>query len=132
MNSKDLANNTKATVGYAGGTIASSTTTTSTVVIDMQGFESLMFTVHAGTWTDGAHLLKILETDNPDGTTGAAEVASYGVQDTIGASNVVKKVGCGPGLRYRTLSIASTGVTSGVVLKSAVALLGGAKNAPVA
>lgn len=132
MNSKDLANNIKATVGYAGGTISSNTTTTSPVVIDMQGFESLMFTVHSGTWTDGAFKLKILETDNPDGTTGAAEVSSYGVQDTLGASNVVKKVGTGPGLRYRTLSIDSTGVTSGCVFKEATALLGGPKNAPVA
>ncbi len=132
MGSKDLANNTKAIVGYAGGTISSSTTTTSAVVIDMQGFESLMFTLHAGTLTDGTYLLKILETDNADGTTGAAEVPAYEVQDTLIASNTVKKVGCGPGKRYRTLSIDSATVTSGCVFKSAVALLSGAKNAPVA
>lgn len=128
----DLVHNIKATPGYAGATIGSNTTTTSPIVIDTQGFESSMFAVYAGAWTDGAFALKILETDNSDGTTGAAEVASYQQQDSVGASNVVKKVGTKPNKRYQTLSIVSTGVTTGCVFKGAIALLGGPLNAPVA
>lgn len=128
----DLVNNIKATPGWAGATISSSTTTTSTTVIDTQGFESVAFAVHVGTVTDGSYLLKILETDNADGTTGAAEVGAYQSQGTITASNTVKKVGAKTSKRYCTLSIVSTTVTSGAVFKGAVALLGGAKNAPVA
>lgn len=132
MSSQDLANNLKVIPGYAGATIGSSTTTTSTIVIDSQGFEGVMFALYAGAWTDGAFLLKILETDNSDGSTGAVEVGSYQVQGTVGASNTVKKVGAKLSKRYCTLSILSSGVTSGCVFKGAVAILGGARNAPVA
>lgn len=132
MSSVDLVHNVKATPGYAGATISSSTTTTSTIVIDAQGFESVMFALYAGTLTDGTYQLKILETDNSDGTTGAAEVASYQQQDTLIASNTVKKVGAKLSRRYCTLSILSATVTSGCVFKGAIALLSGARNAPVA
>lgn len=132
MRYQDLVHNVRATPGYAGGTIGSNTTTTSTVVIDSQGFDSMMFAVHSGAWTDGAFLLKIMETDNSDGTTGAVEVGSYQQQDSLGASNAVKKVGAKLSKRYCTLAITSTGVTTGCVFKSALALLSGAKNAPVA
>ncbi len=129
---QDIANNVKATVGWAGATISSNTDTVSAVVIDMQGFESLMFMLHSGTRTDGSYLPKIRETDNVDGSTGAAEVPSYQVQDTLTSSNVVKKVGAKINKRYAVLYISSTVVTSGCVFKSAVALLSGARNAPVA
>lgn len=132
MSSNDLVHNVKATPGYAGGTIGSSTTTTSPIVIDTQGFESSMFALYAGTLTDGTYQLKILETDNPDGTTGAAEVGAYEQQDTLIASNTVKKVGAKTNRRYQTLSIVSAAVTTGCVMKGAIALLSGAKNAPVA
>lgn len=132
MLTQDLANNIKATPGWAGATIATDTDTTSTIVIDAQGFESVMFAVYAGTRTDGSYLLKILETDNSDGTTGAAEVGSYQVQGTISASNTVKKVGAKLTKRYCTLRLTSSSTTSGCVFKGAIALLGGPKNAPVA
>ncbi len=132
MSSLDLVHNVKAIPGYAGATISSSTDTTSTIVIDTQGYESVAFALYAGTLTDGTYLLKILETDNSDGTTGAAEVAAYQVQDTLTASNTVKKVGAKTNKRYCTLRITSATVTSGCVFKGAVALLGGAKNGPVA
>lgn len=130
----DLANNIKATAGYAGATIASDTNTDSTIVIDAQGHESVMFAVYSGAITDGTYVLKILETDNSDGTTGAAEVGAYQVQNSFVAAsdNVVKKVGAKLSKRYCTLRITSTGTTSGGVFKGAVALLGSARNAPVA
>ncbi len=77
MNFQDLVNNIKATAGYAGATIATATDTDSAVIIDTQGFESVAFAVYVGAITDGQYVLKIMETDNSDGTTGAAEVASY-------------------------------------------------------
>lgn len=132
MSSNDIVHNIKATPGYAGATISSNATTTSTIVIDSQGFNAVMFALYAGTLTDGSYLLKILETNNSDGTTGATEVAAYEQQDTLTASNTVKKVGAKLSKRYCTLSIVSSGVTSGCVFKGAIALLDGALNAPVA
>jgi len=132
MNFEDLVNNVSARPGWAGATIATDTDTTSTIVIDAQGFESVMYTVYSGTRTDGTYVLKILETDNSDGTTGAAEVGSYQAQNSVTASNVVKKVGAKLTKRYCTLRLTSTGTTTGCVFKGAVALLGGARNNPVA
>jgi hypothetical protein len=133
MLTEDLVNNLKMTAGWAGATISTNTDTDSTIVIDSQGFESVAFAVYTGTVTDGAYVLKIRETDNSDGTTGAAEVGSYQVQNSIAAAddNAVKKVGAKLTKRYCTLRITSTGTTTGAVFKGAVALLGGAKNAPV-
>jgi hypothetical protein len=132
VNQHDVVSNVKATAGWAGATISTNTDTDSTSVIDAQGFESVMFAVYSGTRTDGSYVLKIRETDNADGTTGAAEVGAYQIQDTLATSNVVKKVGAKLTKRYCTLRITSTGVTTGCVFKGAVALQGGAKNNPVA
>lgn len=118
--------------GYAGGTISTVTDTSGGITIDTQGYEKVAFALYAGALTDGSYLLKIQETDNADGTTGAAEVASYTVQDTLTASNTVKKVEAKTSKRYARLHIASSAVTTGCVMKGAVAILTGAKNAPVA
>lgn len=131
---QDLVNNVKATAGWAGATIATDTNTDSTIVIDSQGFSAVMFAVYSGTITDGAYVLKIMETDNSDGTTDAAEVGSYQKQDSFALSEdgVVQKVGAKLSKRYCTLRITSTATTSGGVFKGAIALLFGARNAPVA
>lgn len=118
--------------GYAGTTISTNTDTNGGITIDTQGFEKVGFAVYAGTRTDGTYVLKINETDNADGTTGAAEVGSYTVQNTMNASNTVGKVECKPSKRYVRLVITSTGVTTGCVFKGAVAVLSEAKNNPVA
>ena len=129
---RDLVNNVKTAPGWAGATIASNTDTDSTIVIDRQGFDSVAFALYCGTRTDGSYVLKIRETDNPDGVTGAAEVAKYQSQGTMNASNTVGKVGAALTKRYCTLRITSSGVTTGAVFKSAVALLGNPVVAPVA
>jgi len=129
---RDLVNNVKTAPGWAGATIASNTDTDSTIVIDRQGYDSVAFAVHVGTRTDGSYVLKIRETDNPDGVTGAAEVAKYQSQGTMNASNSVGKVGAALTKRYCTLRITSSGVTTGAVFKGAVALLGNPVVAPVA
>lgn len=131
MHTFDLVNNISASVGWAGATISSSTDTDSATVIDSQGFESVMFTVHSGTRTDGTYTLKIMESANSNGTN-ATEVGSYQVQGVMSASNAVGKVGAKLSKRYFFLRITSATVTTGCVFKSAVCLMGTAKNAPVA
>jgi hypothetical protein len=72
----------------------------------------------------------IMESDNSDGTTGATEVPEYTVQETLIASNTVKKVEARPTKRYATLRITSTSVSSGCVFKEATAHLAAARNNP--
>src|SRR5512133_211239 len=114
---QDIVHNVKAIPAWAGATIATATDTTSTIVIDTAGYESVMFACYAGTRTDGSYVLKIMETDNSDGTTGAAEVAAYQSQGTFSASDTVKKVGAKLTKRYCTMRITSTGTTTGCVFK---------------
>lgn len=134
MNMADLINNVKTTAAYAGGTINTNTDTSGAIAIDSQGFEAVMFAVYSGAITDGAYVLKITETDNADGTTGAAEVGTYQVQNSFALADdsAVKKVGAKLTKRYCMLRITSTGTTTGGVFKGAIAILSGAKNAPVA
>ncbi len=130
---RDLAHNVKCSAGWAGATIGSDTDTDSPIVIDSQGFGSIAFAVYSGAIGAGTYVLKIVETDNADGSTGAAEVGAYHVQDSFGASddNVVKKVGAPLTKRYCKLRITSTSATSGV-FKGAVAMQGHVIVAPVA
>lgn len=117
--------------GYAGATINSNTTTVSALTIDTQGFGKVGFALYAGTLTDGEYQLAATETDNADGTTGAAAPANgYITQETLIASNTVKKVEFVPSKRYVRLTIVSTGVTSGCVFKGAVAIKSEPINAP--
>lgn len=131
---KDLVHSVKMVPAWGGATIATDTDTTSTVVVDTLGYDSIAIGVLSGTITDGTFKLKILETDNADGSTGAAEVGSYQVQDSFVAAsdNTVKKVGAPLTKRYCTLRLTSTGTTSGGVFQGAVAVLGNALSAPVA
>jgi len=128
----DIVHNVKCSPGWAGATISTSTDTDSALVIDSQGFESIAFAVYSGTRTDGTYTLKIVETDNSDGSTGAAEVGSYQVQGVMNTSNAVGKVGAKLSKRYCKLRITSATVTTGCVFKGAIALQGGARNNPVA
>lgn len=130
----DIVNNVQVKKAWAGATINSNTDTTSTTVIDGQGFGSVAFAAITATVTDGSYLLKIMECDNADGTTGATEVASYTKQETVVAAddNAVRKVGAKLNKRYCTLRLTSTGTTTGAVFSAAVAILGNPRNAPVA
>jgi hypothetical protein len=122
--------NQKVTPAYAGGTINTDTDTSGGITIDTQGFEKVGYALHAGTVTAGTLLLKITETDNADGTTGAAEVGSYNVQETLSASNTVKKVETPVNKRYQRLRITSAS-SANIVVKGAIAVLSNARNAPV-
>lgn len=131
MFTQDIADNINCSPGWAGATISTDTDTDSALVIDTQGYESVCFAVYSGTRTDGSYALKIMESADSGGA-GATEVGWYQVQDTLTASNSVKKVGAKPSLRYVLLRITSTSTTTGCVFKGAVAILGGPANAPVA
>ena len=130
----DIANNVQVKKAYVGSTINTNTDTTSTTVIDAQGFGSVMFVALTATVTDGSYLLKIMECDNADGTTGATEVAAYTKQETIVAANdnAASKVGARLSKRYCTLRFTSTGTTTGAVIGACAAILGAPRNAPVA
>lgn len=123
---ENLVKNLKALAAWAGATISTNTDTTSTIVIDTQGYDpEVMFAVHSGAITDGSYLLKIMQTDNADGVTGATEVGSYLHQDTFVSTedDTVQKVGARISKRYCTLRLSSSGATTGGVFKSAIALL---------
>jgi len=121
--------NQKVTPAYAGGTINTDTDTGGGITIDTQGFEKVGYVLHAGTVTAGTITLKITETDNADGTTGAAEVGSYTVQETLTASNTSKKVETKPNKRYQRLRMTSAS-SANIVVKGAVAILSDPRNAP--
>jgi hypothetical protein len=125
----DSLQNQKITPGYAGGTINTDTDTGGGITIDTQGFEKVGFALHAGTVTAGTLLLKITETSNSDGTTGAAEVGAYTVQETLSASNTIKKVEAKTNLRYVRLRITSAS-SANIVVKGAAAILSNARNNP--
>ena len=122
MNHADLVHNLKCSPGWAGATISTDTDTDSALVIDSQGYNAVAFAVHSGTRTDGSYVLKIMESDNSNGSS-ASEVGSYQVQDTMTASNSVGKVGAVLSKRYFLLRITSTSTTSGCVFKGAVVLM---------
>lgn len=123
-------NNQKVLQGYAGGTINTDTDTSGGITIDTQGFERVGFLLHAGTVTAGTLTPKIMETDNSDGTTGATEVPAYTVQQTLSASNTVKKCEAVPTKRYCRLRITSAS-SANIVVKGAEAVLSKARNNPV-
>ena len=126
MLTSDFAHSIKALAAWAGATIATDTDTVSTIVIDTQGYEQAVeFIVYSGTITDGSYVLEIMETDNADGTTGAADVAAYLIQDTFAATedSAVQRVAALLSKRYCTLKLASTGTTSGGIFKGSIALL---------
>lgn len=141
MNLFDLANNLKATVAWAGATIATNTDTDGGSIIDTQGFEAVAFEVHVGAITDGTYVLKIMESSTSDFSTDTpTEVPAYQIaaaartftKSPTDDSNKVKKVGAKMTKRYAKVRITSTGTTTGAVFKSGVALLAGAHEAPVA
>lgn len=131
---RDLHNNILAAVALATATI-NSNTTTSGLIIDTAGYESLEFIVLSGTITDGAYALNILESDD-SGMSGATSVPAADVLGdltgfALADDNVVKRIGSIGKKRYQQLQIISTAVTTGGSF-GAVAVQGHPKHAPVA
>lgn len=110
--------------------------TTAGNIIDTRGYESLTYVVAMGTITDGSYSLLMQEGDD----SGLSDVTTVPAEDTLGAltgfvatdDNAVKRVGSIGKKRYQRLSIVSTGVTAGVNMCSAIAILGHPKTTPEA
>lgn len=132
---KDLHSNIDDRVAMDPQAISTNTTTVGNI-IDTVGYESLEFLITMGTITDGAYALLLEEGDD----SGLSDAAAVPAAETLGAltgfadtdDDSVKRVGSIGKKRYQRLSIVSTGVTTGVNMAQAVAVLGDPKRAPVA
>jgi len=131
---RDLHNNIKTTTGLAPAAITTNTTTVGATV-DRQGFESCEFAVQSGVVTDGSYAVQVFAGDaaNMSDEAQAAAADLIGTEPTVISTEdaAVEKVGYKGGKRYVRIKVVSTGVTTGALL-AALAILGNARNAPVA
>lgn len=108
--------------------------------IDTTGFESVLFVLNVGAWTDGTHTPKLQEADdNGSGSAGAySDVAagnllgSFTAVSGAGQQNAVQKVGYnkyGTSKKFVRIVVTTSGATTGAVY-GATADLGGARNLP--
>lgn len=131
----DLHNNVDDRVALDAQAITTNTTTVGNI-IDTKGFNSIVFAILSKVITDGAYALKVEDGED----SGLSDAADVPAADVLGAltgfvaadDNVVKRIGVVSKKRYVRLSIVSTGVTAGVDIMSAVAILGHPLRAPVA
>jgi hypothetical protein len=136
MASKDIGNQVKLTPALNPGAAITGNSATNGTTIDTQGFESAAIAVQSGTITDGAFALKLQEGDQSN-LSDAADVAQgdyncgYGASFAATDDNVVKKLGYRGAKRYIRVVLTQSGATSGGIM-GAVAILGNARNAPVA
>ena len=132
---RDLHSNVNGLIALAAAAINSNTTTVGEI-IDSLGFEALEFFVSMATITDGVYALLLEEGDD----SGLADATAVSADETLGVltgfvaadDDSVKRVGSIGKKRYQRLSVVSTGVTTGVSIASALAVLGHPKTAPVA
>jgi hypothetical protein len=131
----DLHNNVDDRVALDAQAIATNTTTVGNI-IDTLGFRSLEFFILSKTITDGAYAIKLEEGEDA----ALSDAADVPAADVLGAltgfvaadDDTVKRVGSVGKKRYQRLSIVSTGVTTGVDIMGAVAVLGDPVRGPVA
>lgn len=131
---RDIYNNKKVNIGLDVAVIGSNTTTVGNI-IDMQGFDSIMWEMFIGALTDGSYL-PLIEDGEDAGLSDAAPVVDdqllgTEVDATIAAANAISKIGYVGSKRYVRLSMVSTGVTTGATV-GATALQGHAHISPVA
>ena len=132
MATRDLNSKINDVVALNGAVIGSSTTTTG-VIIDTQGYEALEFLLRISAWTDGTFTLQLTHGDVANLSDGAV-VDSTGLVGTLpalAAANKSGRVGYRGHKRYVRPDVVSTGVTSGAHV-SAVALRGFPQLAPTA
>ncbi len=137
MSSKDLVHNIKATRALSPVVIMAGNATYTSEIIDTQGFESLTFLVIAGALTDATYTCDLYDdTASNMGTevvVAAADMMGQAPAFTFDYStedNTVKKVAYKGSKRYVRLKIVQAAATTGGYI-NAVAILGGARNAPV-
>jgi hypothetical protein len=109
-------------------------------IIDLKGFNSLMFAISLGTNTDANATFAVwMEESNDSGMSGALTVVA---PDIIGSNTLAgfdfaddtetRKIGYSGNSRYVRLKITPTGNDSGNIFVAAVAILGGALSKPTA
>lgn len=137
MSSRDLYNNMKALLAISPQEIGSNGAVNG-AIIDTAGFESLLFSIAAGTLTDGAYTPSMTEGDESDLSDGTTVAAGDMLGTVAGATfaaadddDVVKKVGYRGNKQYVRLTLTAASVTNGGFF-SATAHLGHPRNAPVA
>jgi hypothetical protein len=133
MASKDLHNNVKLSPALNPGAAITGNATTTSAIIDTQGFESLEFAVQSGLITDGSFACTVYEGDAANMSDEAVATELLGAAPAFAATddNAVKKVGYRGSKRYVRLKVVQAGATAGGFL-AATAVQGHARNAPVA
>lgn len=131
MASKDLHSRIEIRKALAPVVIASDTTTTS-VAVDLDGYESCEFLIASGVVTDGAYAVLVTECDTTGGSytavadadlIGTEALAAFALTD----DGEVRKIGYKGSKQFVKVALVSTATTSGGLF-SAVAILGHARN----
>lgn len=129
---RDLHHDCDVVPAYAGGTIATDTSTAG-IGIDRSAYDAVEFALYSGTITDGTYALTVHHSDTDSNYAAAGSDDILGAASFVAASDsVVKRIGYVGYKKWVKLVITSTGTTSGGVFKGAVAVLGAPKHAPVA
>lgn len=133
MATQDLLQETEEVLAFNVQSIASDTTTNGNNV-DMQFYQSVMFTFFTGSYTDGDYEPQLQEADD-DGTGSPgtwSDVADADLLPTgtgqeaarsLGAANAIDQIGYRGNKRWLRLNIVSTGTTTGATV-GAVAVKG--------
>jgi len=124
MSVRDLTNNVAVENALDLQEITTDTTVTGTT-IDLQGSNSLMFTVKTGTVTDGDYEVQLFAS-NDSGMSGESEItdADDGLLGTIvdwvadDDDDKIQQFGYGGDLRYTRIKIVSTNTTSGAFVSA--------------
>jgi hypothetical protein len=135
MASKDLHNNIKVTPAINPAAAIAANGTTTSAIIDTQGFESLEMVAQSGVITDGTFTGTLFEGDaanmSDEAAVAAGDLLGSNPVFAAAANNLTKKVGYRGNKRYVRIKFVQAGATTGGFL-TAIAVQGAAKNAPVA
>lgn len=136
---KDLHNNLALKNALHCRAISSSTTTTG-VILDLQGYDAVEFLMQMGDWTDGTYTPSIVEGNAANLSDGVAVSDANNLFGTyaacataLNADDTVARLGYRVGkFRYIRLDIVSATVTTGTAEFGALAILSNADQMPVA
>lgn len=129
---KDLFHNLSIAEALAGTNITGNTDTDGATV-DMQGYESVMFAVQVGPYTDGDYEVVVEEaaddgTGSPDTWSAVDDADLHGTESTLSQAEAFK-IGYRGIKRFVRIKITSTNVSTGAYL-SALAVQGNARRKP--
>lgn len=134
MASVDLKSNINDVVALNSATISTDTTTTGNA-IDTSGYESVTFIPSIGTRTDGTYTPLITECDTSGGSyTAVADADLIGTEAAaaLNASNTSSRIGYVGHKQFVKFSFVSASTSSGSTGCTCIAVLGSARNNPVA